>query len=326
MDTFKESFKEEFYANENKKKEALKEALKESSKPPVDNKNKTSTSRAPPAPPKVPEPTTTKPRQKTEFLSKLKVLYIGDSVAQNMDAKIVEKAKNIRMRTEKAYSSVADKKAKWPYKNVKNVTEKLLDEAPKADEFQHLILAAPTVDITNLDTARTKPTDNVEYFKQKVVISCQSMFTTAQNALLKHPKLKNVTLMEHPPRFDTADKDPSSLKPQLAKFANNYLQQLWSNSSLKHKIVVGQHNLLCDGKIRQARFTRTLDKKYDGIHMYGVSGRAAYMRSVSSIISSIIQPQVPAPTEADMTQYTPSSGIQNNYNVKVNNVFDILGN
>ena len=156
------------------------------------------------------------------------------------------------------------------------------------------------------------------------------MFTTVQNALLKHPKLKNVTILEHPPRFDIADNDPSSLKPQLAKFANIFFRQLWSSSTLKHKIVTGQHNLDCDGKIRQARFTRKPDKKYDGIHMYGVSGPDAYMRSVTSVINSVFRPYRapahPATAKADKTQYTPSSGLQTNYNVKVNNVFGILGN
>ena len=87
----------------------------------------------------------------------------------------------------------------------------------------------------------------------------------------------------------------------------------------------------CDGKIRQGRFTRIPDKKYDGIHMYGVSGSAAYMRSVTSIISSAVHPAPSLPTYAQATQshraqYTHSSGMQTNYNVEVNNVFNILGN
>ena len=118
-----------------------------------------------------------------------------------------------------------------------------MDEAPQNDAFKHLILGAPTVDITNLDTSKEKPNDNMELFKQEIIISCQNMFSTAQNAIMKHPELKKITIMEHPPRFDTADVDPLSLKPQLAKFANFMFRQMWSNSSWKQRIILGQHKL-----------------------------------------------------------------------------------
>jgi hypothetical protein len=243
------------------------------------------------------------------------------SVAHNIDARNIEKATRTRIRTAKAYSSVEDKKAKWPYKNVKDVTEKHLDEAPKEDTFKHLILAAPTVDITNLDTSRTKHKDNIEIFKQEVIISCQNMLTTAQNALIQHPQLKNVIVMEHPPRFDTADVDPSSLKPHLAKFANIVFRQMVSNSPMKHKIVLGQHTLDCDGKIRQARYTRTQDRKYDGVHMYGVSGRAAYSKSVAAIVSSVLRLHTASATvQTGSTHNTQGRGVQNSYD---RNVFTI---
>ena len=64
-----------------------------------------------------------------------------------------------------------------------------LDGVSKDDAFEHLVLGAPTVDITNLDTSSTKSEDNTEFFKKEVVVSCQNMFTTAQNALIKHSKL-----------------------------------------------------------------------------------------------------------------------------------------
>ena len=107
LDAFKQSFREEFYANEKQKKDALKKATEQTADNQFSPKQST---RIPP--PKVPEPTTSKSKPKSEFLSKPRILYIGDSVAQNIDAKIVEKSNNIRIRTVKAYSSVADKKAK----------------------------------------------------------------------------------------------------------------------------------------------------------------------------------------------------------------------
>ena len=156
-------------------------------------------------------------------------------------------------------------------KNVKEVANKHLNAVSKDDAFEHLILGAPTVDITNLDTCRTKQGGNTDFFKQEVAISCQNMFTMAQNAIIKHPSLKSVTIMEHPPRFDNPDVDPSFLKPKLAKYANDVFHQLWSNSSLKHKIVLGlSQGLESKGKARLARYTRTHDKQYNGIHMYSV--------------------------------------------------------
>ena len=53
--------------------------------------------------------------------------------------------------------------------------------------------------------------------------------------------------MEHPPRFDTVDVDPLSVKPTLANLANTTLGQLWLNSPLKDKIFIGQHSLESSG-------------------------------------------------------------------------------
>ena len=235
------------------------------------------------------------------------------------------------MTTAKAYSSIEDNRARWPRKNVQDVTNKYLDVVSKDDTFEYLVLGAPTVDITNLDTSRTKPEANTEFFKREVIVSCQNMFTTAQNALIKHPKLKKVTIMEHSPRYDNANVDPSCLKPKLAKYANDVFRHLWSSSSLRHKIVIGlSQGLECSGKVRLARYTRTHDIKHDGVHMYGVSGRAAFRRSVTAIISSVLSPHsapAPATPQSGAAQGTANTtGGQDRYNVKVSNIFETLGN
>ena len=138
--------------------------------------------------------------------------------------------------------------------------------------------------------------------------------------------------MENTPRFDNANIDPSFLKPKLAKYANDVFRQLWSSSSLRHKIVLGlSQGLECEsGKVRLARYTRTHDIKHDGVHMYGVSGRAAFRRSVSVIISSVLSPNsAPAPTtpQSGAAQGTANTtGGQDRYNVEVSNIFETLGN
>ena len=58
------------------------------------------------------------------------------------------------------------------------MTEKALDKAHKEDPFQHLVLAAPTVDITNLDTSKVRPNDDIEKYKEEVIVSGQNMIIT----------------------------------------------------------------------------------------------------------------------------------------------------
>ena len=97
-------------------------------------------------------------KRKTKFLQKPKILYVGDSIAQNADIALIEKETQTRIRSKKAYSSIKDNGARWPNKNIKDVTQEALTDTFEEDKFTHLIIAAPTVDITNMDTSKlTKP-------------------------------------------------------------------------------------------------------------------------------------------------------------------------
>ena len=204
------------------------------------------------------------------------------------------------------------------------------------DKYEHVVLSAPTVDITNLDTSNVKPSENIEAFKQQIVISCKNMMTTGENALNAHPEIKKVIIMEHPPRFDTVDKDPISLKSEFAKYANNVYQQLWFESSLKHKIVIGQHKLDCSEKTRLERFTNGMNNRYDGIHMYGFAGRKSYTESALSILCSNIQSAGPRLRPRPDTDHSscPQTRYMNaqkrrsdtRFSVPVQNRFTVLGN
>ena len=246
----------------------------------------------PTVPPPPPQTSSTAPtaqktsnkRPKTNFLQKPRVLYVGDSIAHNVPKKHLEDKTGTRMVAKKAYSSTYDKEAKWPAKNVNDVTREALSKAHSDNKYENVILSAPTVDITNLDTSKTKPSDNIEIFKQDVLISCKNMFTAAQKALNAHKQIKKAILIEHPDRFDTEDKDPLSIKAELVRYANRLYQQLWFESNLKHRIILGQHRLQCLEKTRLERFTDRRSHRYDGVHMYGESGRRAYTNSVLSIL------------------------------------------
>ena len=138
-------------------------------KPPVQNPTESSTPFATASSPasssaksstKGPEFVHTSKQAKTEYQCKARVLLVGDSLAQNSDFRKLEAVTNTTIKTAKAYSSIWDNAARYKDKNVtKVVKDELMDAS-----FDHLVLAAPTVDITNLDTS--------EFYKQKIGNSC----------------------------------------------------------------------------------------------------------------------------------------------------------
>ena len=278
-------------------------------------------------------------KKKTVFLKKPKVLYIGDSIAHNTNFKHLENETDSRIRTRKAYSAVEDLKARFPHKNVAEITKVALTKTHKDDDFSHLVLAAPSVDITNLDTTKLSTNENIEVYKQKVYISCQNILTAAENAINCHPQLQKVVITEHAPRFDANDMDPTGLKPKLAKYANSVFTQLWHSSALKTKIAIGRHSLDCGGDQLAARFRDERTGRYDGVHMYGSQGFKTFTDSMLQIITSVFPSSSPSPSSSFHTtcpqakyqkrQTSKSSGQQkssNVYNVPVHNLFDVLGN
>ena len=131
---------------------------------------------------------------------------------------------------------------------------------PGRDDYDVLVMSAPTVDITNLDTSKLVSTDNNDLLQEKVMLSSHNMFNLAISSLQNNKNLSKVVIMEHPPRFDKREVDPTSLKPALVRLANSSLSYLWLNSPLKDKIVIGSHSLgnAGSGDTYQARYvTRT---------------------------------------------------------------------
>ena len=77
---------------------------------------------------------------------------------------------NIDQFIAKAYSSAWEKNDRFKHRNLTDVVTKELEKA----EFDHLVLAAPTVDITNMETRNHKAEDSTEILKQKVEASCRN--------------------------------------------------------------------------------------------------------------------------------------------------------
>ena len=229
---------------------------------------------------KAPKPISTsvasqKAKTKSIFNMKPKVLYVADPVGQTASIREVEKASRTRIKTAKAHSSA----------NFKDSVEYNLKH-PGTDEFDVVVMSAPTVDITKIDTSKLVPNANTEAFQTRAQESSKNMFRIAERALEQNPNLKKVILMEHTPRFDTPDTDPTSLKPALAKLANSTLGNLWINSSFKNRIVIGSHSLesFGGGQVHAARYVDHTTGWYDGVHLCGPTGQRDYTRSLKSIL------------------------------------------
>ena len=230
------------------------------------------------------ESSSTTSKLKSKFLSKPKILYIADSVGHTAAMSEVERTQNCRVRTARAYGSVPDTNARWPDCNFTDVARYELENHGR-EHIDVMILSAPTSDITNLDTSQLRPNDNTDALQQQVILSSQNMMHLAETSLRNNTKLVKVVLMEHHPRFDTTHTDPTSLKPTLARLANFTLNQLWLNSPLKHKIVIGRHSLESSG-LGMAHLQRYQDQntgRYDGVHLYGKTGRSDYTNSLKTI-------------------------------------------
>ena len=143
-----------------------------------------------------------------------------------------------------------------------------------------LVIQAGSTDITNLKTSEKKV--DTEVFKHEVRYAAKNLFTAAESALQNQPSLKKVVILSLTQRYDDRKTDPRGLKPILANVFNNALGELWLDSPMKDKVVIGLHNLECTGGVREARYRDV--QKYDGIHLFGPSGGKAYTISVIDIL------------------------------------------
>ena len=112
------------------------------------------------------------------------------------------------------------------------------------------------------------------------------MVNVAKRSLQDNPSLSKVVIMEHPPRFDSVNMDPISLKPNLVRLANATLGQCWLNSAFKDKIIIGRHSLESSGvgATHVARYQNSKTGRCDGVHLYGPTGWVDYTNSVKTIM------------------------------------------
>ena len=206
-------------------------------------------------------------------------------------------------------SNVAKQAPKFPEVNFTDVIRRELDKG----DFKTLLLQAGSIDVTNLNTSEN-PEEYMDYFRQITVMSANNIFQAATNAVRSKPYLRKVIIMKQIPRYDPLDVDPLGLKPSLSLLFNNTLSNLWLESPMKDKLFVGDHNIECSGAIREARYRHTKTGRFDGIHLYGSSGRKAYTNSVLDILrrANVTSPDFHGPCEQFryQTRQTRTNNIQ----------------
>ena len=103
----------------------------------------------------------------------------------------VEKITNTTIKTA-GFSSTWEDNSRFRNHNLTNVSKQEL----KKKHYDHLVISAPTVDISNLKTDNLKPNDDTKELKDKVKESCRNVVKIAEDALAECDGLKNVTIMK----------------------------------------------------------------------------------------------------------------------------------
>ena len=133
------------------------------------------------------------------------------------------------IKTAKGYGSVGEGRTEMKNENMTDVTKLELEK----DRFEQLVLAAPTVDITNMNCDK-----DTDILKEDVRHSCLNIMNIAENALADHKTLKNVIILEHTPQFDSSRTDPRGIRNNLVMFANSYMQELLIDSPIIRKYML----------------------------------------------------------------------------------------
>ena len=117
-----------------------------------------------------------------------------------------------------------------------NCTEKVPAELQKGT-FQLMVLQAPSVEVTNLNTS-VNPSAYIKYFEQQTVISAKNFFSVVENALKMKPTLNKVVILPLIPRYDPPSVDPLGLKSDLSKRFNKKLDEISMQSPFQSKIFI----------------------------------------------------------------------------------------
>ena len=120
-----------------------------------------------------------------------------------------------------------------------------------------------------------------------VHLASQDMIASAVTILENNPHIEKVVILDRIPRFDLVAVDPTGLKSKLSDYGNNILREELAKSNLAGKIIIASHSL--PSEIQQNIYGNPATRGYDGIHLYGPTGRKVYTGSVCSVLQKLIQ-------------------------------------
>ena len=150
------------------------------------------------------------------------------------------------------------------------------------NSFKTLVLAAGAVEISKL---QSKEGCDPAKLREETIEIAQKIFCLAETALEEHPFLEKVVVVRNIPRFDSKSTDCAQLKPKLALLADSVLFGLWCESKYKDQIILGCHDISEWSRydIHKAYgFPHVTG--YDGVHLYGPSGRTILTRSLITML------------------------------------------
>ena len=197
-------------------------------------------------------------------------LAMGDSIFKTGDFDEIREKLGTKIKLVSAYASVFNKRNKKGFRE--SNFEVLVPEVLKQGNYNYLILATPSVDITD-----QKGSDvNDAYLRQEVSTSSYNMVKIAEKALGDFPNISEVLLVERAPRHDE--------KAELSELANQEIHRHLENSIYQDQIKVGQHSLdFAKGDERDSVYGTRLTPRYDGFHLRGGEGTNAMTKSLLNI-------------------------------------------
>ena len=212
-----------------------------------------------------------------------RVLYVADDIGHDVNLDTVEKSQKCRISSAHAYTSVYAP-TRFPAKNFHDV---VYSNLKRRDNYEVLVMSAPTEDITN------------SVSRAEVIDSCKNMIHIAEKSLKENKHLKKVVIMEHHPRFDSKHYEKQVI------VANETIEKLVSRSTLKDRIMIGRHSLFSYGigKTHMKRYQNQTTGRYDGLHLFGPTGIEEYTQSVESIFFLALSEasDVPVETKDDLS-------------------------
>ena len=165
----------------------------------------------------------------------------------------------------------------------------------------HLLITSPTSDLTNLK--QFSQSEQINW----VDLSAKSIISTAEMCLIRFPALRDVTILEHLPRYHFIKalnhfQDlfmTNSFKKLNTRFDNKELQalRLQANSLLRReasvsllrsqiRVVSSRLEPTCEAEEAQL-FGKNGQRGHDGIHLRGPMGPKKLFETLSRIISTM---------------------------------------